>query len=210
MRSRRTLRCLFAEAPGAAEVLGVLQDLSAGLLDRKRVTFTYHGIRRAEASQREVQPWGLLFQGGNWYLVGHDATRDGVRVFRVGRMEDVAINKRSPNTPDFEVPASFRLDEYAGREAWELGEPEEAPVEARVRFRFPQSLWAERNGYGTRLETGDDGSSLRAFEVRQPDAFVRWVLSQDGEAEITAPAELAERARETLQRVIDAHGGELA
>ena len=201
---------LFAEAPGAAEAMVVLQDLSKALLDRKRLTFTYHGIRRGEATEREVSPYGLLFQRGNWYLVGHDATRDGVRVFRVGRMEDVARNTRSPNTADFEVPASFRLDEYAHREAWELGEPEEAPVEARVRFRFPQSLWAERNGYGTRLETGEDGSSVRAFEVRQPDAFVRWVLSQDGEAEIVAPAELAARAREMLQRVIDAHGGRLA
>jgi predicted DNA-binding transcriptional regulator YafY len=200
---------LFAEPPGAAEVLSVLEDVSRALLDRKRVTFTYHGIHRGQATTREVRPYGLLFQGGHWYVIGHDALRDAVRVFRVGRMEGVAVNGRNPNTPDFEVPASFRLDDFAHREAWELGEPEEAPVEARVRFRFPQSLWAERNGYGTVVAASDDGSSVRAFEVRQPDAFVRWVLSQDGEAEIVSPAALAEQARETLQRVIDAHGGAL-
>ena len=200
---------LFADPPGAAEVLSVLKDVSGALLDRKRLAFTYHGIHRGETTQREVKPYGLLFQGGHWYLVGHDALRNDVRVFRVARIEDVKPNPRTPNTPDFEVPAEFRLDDWTGREAWELGEPEESPVRAEVRFRFPQSLWAERNGYGERVEEGDDGSVVRAFEVRQADPFVRWVLSQDGEAEIVSPPELAERLRETMQRVLDAHGGEI-
>ena len=200
---------LFAEPPGAAEVLSVLEDVTAALLGRKRLVFTYHGMYRGEATERQVRPYGLLFQRGNWYLIGHDALRDDVRVFSVGRMEAVKVNARAPNTPDFEVPAEFRLDDWAHREAWELGEPEEAPVRAEVRFRFPQSLWAERNGHGDVVTSGDDGSSVRAFLVRQPEPFVRWVLSQDGEAEIVSPPELAARARETLQRVIDAHGGRM-
>ena len=200
---------LFADPPGAAEVLSVLKDVSGALLDRKRLAFTYHGIHRGETTQREVKPYGLLFQGGHWYLVGHDALRNDVRVFRVARIEDVKPNPRTPNTPDFEVPAEFRLDDWTGREAWELGEPEESPVRADVRFRFPQSLWAERNGYGERVAEGEDGSVVRAFEVRQADPFVRWVLSQDGEAEIVSPPELVERLRETKQRVVDAHGGEI-
>src|SRR5690606_34915540 len=110
---------LFMEPPGTAELSAHLRILSDALLGRKRVTFRYHGIYRGEETSREVNAYGLLFQHGNWYMIGNDATRDGIRVFRVGRMADVAANSRSPNTADYEVPAGFRLSDYVGREAWE-------------------------------------------------------------------------------------------
>src|SRR5688572_30023866 len=74
---------LFMDRPGAAELTERLRTLSVALLARKRVTFRYHGIYRGAETSRDVAPYGLLFQHGHWYLIGHDALRDDVRVFRV-------------------------------------------------------------------------------------------------------------------------------
>ncbi|HSJ10624.1 MAG TPA: WYL domain-containing protein [Longimicrobiales bacterium] len=196
---------LFMDPPGTTELAGHLRTISDALLARKRIRFTYNGIHRGETTARDVATFGLLFQHGHWYLIGHDALRDAVRIFRVGRMSDVVANTKSPNRADYEVPPDFRLDEFAGREPWELGGEEEAPVVARVRFRFPLSLWAERNRHGTLEVRGTDGDAVRRFDVQQVDPFLRWLLSLEGEAEVLEPESLKHELRAVAQEIARAH-----
>jgi predicted DNA-binding transcriptional regulator YafY len=196
---------LFMEPPGSAELSDRLRTLSDALLARKRVTFRYHGIYRGEETAREVEGYGLLFQHGHWYLIGHDAARAGNRVFRVGRMEDVAANTRSPNTADYTIPDDFQLGDYVGRQAWELGEEEEQAVVARIRFEFPLSLWAERNGHGTLESRGGEGSSIRAFNVHQVNPFLRWLLTLQGEVEVLEPQSLRDELHVLARSIAAAH-----
>lgn len=178
---------LWVERPGTREVLERLRTLSDALLTRKRVHFVYHGIHRGTSTERHVAPYGLFYQR-DWYLVGHDAARDALRVFRIGRMDRLEPNRKKPKQPDFEVPPDFRLRDYLDRSAWELGEDD--GLEAEVRFAFPRSVLAARNGEGEAVRDEPDGGSVRRFRVSQPDAFLRWILSLGGEAEIIAPDEL--------------------
>ncbi len=198
---------LFAEPPESAHLPETLRVLSDAVLRRKRVTFLYRAIYRDEVSDRSVLPYGLLFQHSHWYLVGFDENRDDIRIFRVGRMTDARSNPATPNTPDFQVPEDFTLRDYAKREAWELGE-DEAPARARVRFHFPLSLWAERNGRGTLTESLEDGSSVREFEIRNADPFLRWILSLQGEAGIVEPPELAKQLVEMARAVAELYSGD--
>lgn len=193
---------LYVDRPGAEEMRARVRILSDALLARKRVRFTYHGIASGEDTERDVAPYGLLFQGGHWYLVGHDALREDIRVFRVGRMEEPRPNTKSPKTPDYDIPSDFSLDEYRGRDAWELGSEDDRTVEARVRFEFPTSLWAARNGYGTLERDLPDGAQERAFQVRQVSPFLRWILGLEGRARITGPAELVDGLRTLAREVL--------
>ena len=143
-------------------------------------------------------------------MVAWDEDREGERLFRVDRMTELEVNASRPNTPDYQIPEGPILERYRNREAWELGDPEDA-VEARVRFRFPTSLWAQRNRYGKMVEEDGEGASVRSFQVRQPNAFLRWVLSLTGEAEIESPEELKREFREMAEAVLalyrDEEGG---
>lgn len=201
---------LFVESPRSTELVHVLRELSEALLTRKQVTFRYHGIYRNEETSREVRPYGLLFQEGHWYLIAHDNQRNAVRVFRAGRMEDVKANRNQPKTPDYEIPGDFTLDAWVGRKAWELGDNEEPAIDADVRFQFPLSLWAERNGHGTLVEQLPGGASIRRFRVLQVSAFLRWVLGLGGEAQIAGPPELQREFRARAAEIARAHGGEHA
>jgi proteasome accessory factor B len=198
---------LFMEPPGAADLADRLRTLSDALLARKTVSFRYHGIYRGEETARTVAAYGMLFQRGHWYLIGHDEMRDGIRVFRVARMNDVSVNTRSPNTADYAIPDDFRLGDYVGREAWELGEDDDEVVTARVRFIFPLSLWAERNGHGELESRGKDGSAVRAFRVHQVNPFLRWLLTLEGEAEVLEPESLKRELRALARTIAVAHGG---
>ncbi len=197
---------LFADRPEARDIRGRVRALSDALLARKRVRFTYHGIRRGESTERDVAPYGMVYQRGTWYLVGQDALRDDLRVFRVGRLEDPTINRKSPATPDYEIPDGFSLDRFRDRDAWELGSEDEPAIEARVGFAFPACLWAERNGYGALVEERPDGSQVRTFAVRQVNPFLRWILSLEGNARIEDPPELAEELGSLVREVLAVYG----
>jgi predicted DNA-binding transcriptional regulator YafY len=185
----------------------VMRVLAVALQRRKTVTFLYRAITTDREEPREVHPYGLLFQHGRWYLIGHDVARDDVRMFRASRMTDVAANAKAPGTPDYALPSDFSIEDYSGRKAWELGEEERGTVEATVRFRFPRSLWADRNGHGTLIEEDSDGAQRRRFTVHRRDPFLRWVLSLAGDARVEGPDDLRAEFRALAARVVALHSG---
>ena len=105
------------------------------------------------------------------------------------------------------MPAESVLEAYRDREAWELGEADET-AQALVRFRFPASLWAERNRYGQQVREAEDGATLRRFEIRQPDPFLRWILSQEGDAIIESPPALQDAYRTLAKQVAALYEGD--
>ena len=192
-----------AASPAMAVPEGVTaRSLADALQERRRVRFRYHGARRGKSTEREVAPYGIMFTGGHWYLVAQDSARSDIREFRLTRMEALEVGEPG----GYEIPPDFHLRDRLDRQAWELGEPESA-VEAQVRFRFPRGLWAERNRFGELVSSEADGSQLRSFSVRQPDAFLRWLLSLEGEAELLEPPVLKEGFQQMAKAVAKVYGG---
>ena len=199
---------LFAERPGQADLQALLEPLTDAVMAQKRVRFRYAGMYRDASTDRDLAPYGILFQRGHWYLIGHDALRDAIRVFRVARMSDLNVTTDAPDEPDFEVPDGFQLSDYADRSAWELGGADEKPLEALIHFRFPTSLWANVNSFGELVEEDDDGSTLRRFEVQSVNPFLRWILSLEGQATVRSPVELQNELRSMAADVAECHAEE--
>jgi predicted DNA-binding transcriptional regulator YafY len=93
-----TLRQPRAAAGAAAPVLLALGE---AVKERRRVALTYRNWRGGR-SERELDPYGLVFHGGRWYVTGHDHARGGTRTFRLDRIETVARSRGS-----FEIPDGF-------------------------------------------------------------------------------------------------------
>jgi len=189
-------------------VRDALAALTPAVLARKEVEFHYYSISRDERRTRRAHPYGLFFQGGHWYLIGRDPEADGLRTFRLSRMDDVQPNTRKAKQPDFQVPADFRLRDYVGREAWRLGEDESREVVAEVLFLPPTSWWAESQDLGEYVRADEaTGGQVRAFRVRQPDPFLRWCLTFQGQARPLAPRGLVDGFRDLVRRVLALYEG---
>ncbi|MEV4628701.1 YafY family protein [Micromonospora sp. NPDC049523] len=66
----------------------VLLTLGAATRSRRRVSLTYRSWR-GEDSRRDLDPYGLVFHAGRWYVTGHDHRRDEIRTFRLDRIAAV-------------------------------------------------------------------------------------------------------------------------
>jgi predicted DNA-binding transcriptional regulator YafY len=169
-----------------ASLFAVLGD---ALRDRKRVSFAYHAIGSDAVARREVEPYGLFYLNGHWYLAGRDRERAALRNFRLSRMSAAEPNERQAHSPDFEVPATFSLREHArSRQAWELGDGDAS--EAVVEFARETGGAAAAARLGSPI---DGQPARRLFLVRRMDAFARWLLSFSGDARpVSPPALIAE------------------
>jgi predicted DNA-binding transcriptional regulator YafY len=104
------------------ERVGSLGVLQAAVFSERRVRLSYRSSGKHEASERVVDPYGLVCKAGVWYLV---ADQEGEpRLFRVSRVVSASV----------EPVAVRRRDgvELAGR--WESlrRQVEERPAEVRV------------------------------------------------------------------------------
>jgi predicted DNA-binding transcriptional regulator YafY len=154
-----TLRARAAEARPASETL---LALGAATRDRRRTRLDYRSWRGA-AFTRTVDPYGLVFHAGRWYLTGFDHQAGDLRTFRLDRIEAVHAAAAPDVEETFEVPAGFDPVGHVTRSLASVPYAHEVEVLletdlATARARVPASV-AEL------AETGD-GVLLRARAER--------------------------------------------
>ena len=148
-----------------------------------------------------MDPYHLLWQGGQFYLIGYSHERDDVRVFRVSRIRG-KVGYASKAEHDFSRPEDFDPREYAGRADWQLGD---TAGSARVWISERVAWLVERHfGHAGQIEEDDDGV---VFTTDYADArqVVSWVLGLGERARILEPPELVEELEERLSLVIERH-----
>ena len=170
----------------AAPTLAALPDVPAlpSLFDayrrRARVTFNYRG------GPRRLDPYGILFRNGHWYVVGNDADREAIRAFRADRIESAI--EAGPGGA-FERPDPFDPASALRDEPWRFGDEE--PVEALVLVSGTQAGWVEADlGAQAVAERRDDGSIVVRMAVTNREAFRSFVLGLLDHGEVLAPPEL--------------------
>lgn len=116
---------------GQSPASGPARELPAGEVVREAP---------ARVSRRQVDPYGLVFHGGRWYLVAHDHRTDEIRSFRLDR-----IVAAKPTGADFEAPPNFDAVAHVTRQwaglpwKWAVEVLIEADV-AQVRRRVPAAV----------------------------------------------------------------------
>ncbi len=80
--------------------------------DRRPVAFGYRVPGRSTALRRNLEPWGVTYRRGHWYVVGFDTDREAERVFRLSRIEGTVSFTGPAGSvtvpPDTDVRAAVR------------------------------------------------------------------------------------------------------
>jgi predicted DNA-binding transcriptional regulator YafY len=168
-----------------------------GVVLRRVLRMAYRGLEREEETQRDVEPLGVVFYGGAWYLVAWCRLRLGIRHFRVDRIRRLEL---LPVT--FAPREGFSLAEHMERSG---ADGDSEPV--RIWFHQHAQERAQRESYATLIEEKrrDGGAEFTLYSYSL-EWTAHWLLSFGDRAEAVAPAKLRQLVRAAAEKVAAKHG----
>jgi proteasome accessory factor BC len=140
---QRSVALGITASAGGHELSARLAKVETAIFRNKTVTFDYYTMERDETGPRRVDPYHLLFQGGQFYLLGYSHEREAIRVFRLSRIKG-KVSYATKAEHDFRRPEDFDPRSYARRADWQLGEQLEI-AEVLVSERI---AWQVQRHYG--------------------------------------------------------------
>ncbi len=199
---QRSVALAVTAQAGGRGVSQRLSKVETAIFRRKTIVFDYYTMGRDAVEARKVNPYHLLFRGGQFYLIGHSHERDDVRVFRVSRIQG-KVGYASKAEHDFNRPEDFDPRSYATRTDWQLGDPV-----GRARIWLSERIdWLALRHFGHAGVVSDAEVGGVIFETDYADArqMVSWVLGLGEQARLEGPDELVADLRERLGLVIERH-----
>lgn len=150
----------------------ILDQLRLAAAEAMEVQIAYYSYNRDARTEREVAPWRVFADSGNWYVHAWCHTAEGERIFRVDRIE-----RLTPLDRPARVPADGehrRVGVFQPRE--------EMP---RVTLRLDQeAAWVADNYPSERVEEEADGRLVVELAVTEVPWLERLLVSLGPQAEI--------------------------
>jgi proteasome accessory factor BC len=194
---------------GGHDVSHRLAKIETAIFRRKTIVFDYHTMERDEVGARRVDPYQLLYQGGQFYVVGRSHERSAIRVFRLSRIRG-KVGYATKAEHDFQRPANFDPRGYANRIPWQYGESvgtAEVWISQRIAWQIERHFgrYGSMQGAGEDADPGDRRFATQYANARQ---LIAWVLGLGENARIVGPPELVSELRDRVSVLIERHSGE--
>lgn len=172
--------------------------LSSAVQQRRQVRLRYTSWQ-GEESEREYDPYGILFNEGYWYTTGYCHLRHDLRVFRLDRITALESLEQS-----FERPADFDVLGHIMNSVVLI--PGTQQVEVLLETTLEHAQQVVPPALGT-IEAVDKGVILRRAAY-QLEWMAYFLLNLDFPVTIIQPVELRDMIRRIAARasqIVDAH-----
>jgi len=189
---QETLSFTLTARQGTASAAEVVLTLAAAASERRRVRLRYVSWQGA-GSDRELDPYGLVFHSGRWYVTGQDQQSGEVRTFRVDRVKSAV-----PGTASFEVPGDFDPVQHVTRSLAAVPYAHEVEVVfhttlKQARARIPPAV--------ATLTQTDEGVLMLA-RAEHLDGMARMLAGLGWSFEIRRPDELRRAVRDLAAELV--------
>jgi proteasome accessory factor C len=187
---------------GGHELSARLAKVEAAIFRNKTITFDYYTMERDEVGARRVDPYHLLFQGGQFYLLGYAHERRAIRVFRLSRIRG-KISYATKAEHDFRRPTDFDPRAYANRADWQLGD-QAGVADILVSERIAWLIERHFGRYGE-IRPSDQGDIVFRTGYSSPRGIVSWVLGLGAHARLLGPEECTCELQRRLELLAERH-----
>jgi predicted DNA-binding transcriptional regulator YafY len=199
-RLRKMIRTLPADATtidrrfaefAPTEGLPHLDDLRKALRDHRKVRISYRRGSAHDATSRVVRLYAIVPASGMWYAIAYCEEAEGLRVFRMDRVEEVTTL-----ADRYEIPSTFSVAETM-RNGKGL-KADTTPTGMKVRYSPKIARWiAEREG----VPLDADGSLTIEHPLADQEWGVRHVLQYGPDAELLEPPDMREEIARRLTSI---------
>jgi predicted DNA-binding transcriptional regulator YafY len=168
--------------------------LAEAVHDGRVVTFGYRGSGAADVAQRTVEPWGVVWWHGRWYLVGHDRDRDAPRVFRLSRVTGApeAVGPKGAVTRPAGVALTALVADYDAAAITSI---------ARIRLRRDRGLGLRRLALAT--SQGSDGWDEVEVPFVDAERLADQVLPYGADAVVLEPPDAVDAVVRRLRALAE-------
>jgi len=172
-------------------------DLSLAVRQQQRVHLRYQAWNGDE-SERDFDPYGIVFNEGYWYTSGYCHLRQDLRTFRLDRITGLEFE-----TVTFERPADF---DALGHVMQSLGQ---MPGEAQEVIILLDTTLEHAREVSTlmmsSIEQTEDGVMMRRGSY-QLHWVAHWLMSLDFPVKVIQPVELKDILRQFANRALEMVG----
>jgi proteasome accessory factor C len=208
---QRSVALGITASAGGHELSQRLAKVETAIFRNKTITFDYYTMARDETGTRKVDPYHLLFQGGQFYLLGHSHERGALRVFRLSRIRGkVAYATKAEH--DFKGrPDAFDPRVYANRADWQFGDAQDTAL-IRISERIAWQIERHFGRFGEVRPADREGEIVFSTPYADRRQLAAWVLRLGEHARVLGPPELEREVAERVELLYARHteGPELA
>lgn len=165
-----------------------LDVLHQALVSLRRIRLHYPSGHRRDAGAtvaREIDPYGLYYRQGVWYLVGYCHLRAARRTFHLGR---VGLVRVCSGPQAFAYPQDFDIQKAARMRSWQYPRARSVRVDVRLAERIVPTV-TEIFGADIAVLRDAHGPYV-SVEVGHKEAFLAAILPLGDAAEVVAPAHM--------------------
>ncbi len=218
---QRSVALGITASAGGHDLSARLAKIETAIFRNKTIVFDYYTMERDEVSARRVDPYHLLFQGGQFYLLGHAHEREAIRVFRLSRIRG-KVSYATKAEHDFHRPVDFDPRSYADRADWQLGEElgrARILISERIAWQIERHFgrYGEITAAAEISHDGEDGEVQDVLDAQEADVvfttpyssprgLVSWVLGLGVHARLLGPEELRSEHARRLELLEERHG----
>ena len=163
-----------------------------GIQERKTLDFAYRSIKRQEYIQRKFNPYKILCQRGDWYILGYCHRHQEFRVYNMARIQNISVAER------FEWDESFDINSHIDPDFGVWAQGKSFTVELLFSQEVHTFIMERQWHVGQRCCLQEDGRVLLTFETNQFDEILHWVMSFGHKVLVLNPPELKEAIRREI------------
>ena len=183
-------------------IMRIVDSIQDAIAAKTKVTFQYYDyspqkkkVARHDGAFYVVSPYSLIWNGDNYYMVGHSEEKDKIQKFRVDRIDHLSV----VDEPRVKPPKDYSVGDFFSQE-FSMMSGKKTDVELLVENNLVNNI-IDHFGERVKTEVVDEGHFKVYVTVGLSPTFYGWLFASKGKIKILNPKE----AKDEFNYIIDSY-----
>lgn len=171
-------------------IMRIVDSIQDAITGNIKVTFQYFDyspekkkIARHDGAYYIVSPYSLIWNGDNYYMVGHSEDKGQVQKFRVDRIDHLTV----VDEPRIKPPKDYNVGDFFSQE-FSMMSGKETEVELLVENALMNNI-IDHFGESVKTEIADAEHFKARVTVGLSSTFYGWLFASQGKIKLIQPQE---------------------
>lgn len=178
--------------------LDIFNGIFTSIRQKKSIEFGYRSLKKTEWTRRQFDPYKVVCQKGNWYVIGFCHKHEKFMVYTLSRMKELIILDTFDFKSDFEK--HIHIDPNIG-----IWNNDDEPIKIELLFSKDINTYIlERTWHKDQeCHQKEDGSVYLSFTSNQTQELKYWIMSFGSAVKVLSPESLKEEIKKEFTKALE-------